>query len=149
MKDELFEKSIETLELPRVLELLAHEAVTDEGKERALHLRPLTDPDDVEQALRETSAAVDLVSLRGAPYFGGVKPVRASLQRSDMGGALNTRELLEVAAVLRCARNCIEYAAGQNEKTPLDPLFRGLTANRFLEDQITGSILSEIGRAHV
>ena len=143
MKDELFEKSIETLELPRVLELLAHEAVTDEAKERALTLRPFTDPDDVERALRETSAAVDLVSLRGAPYFGGVKPVRASLQRSDMGGSLNTRELLEVAAVLRCARSCIEYDAAGSEKTPLDPLFRGLTANRYLEDRITGSILSE------
>jgi DNA mismatch repair protein MutS2 len=143
MKDELFEKSIETLELPRVLELLSHEAVTDEGKDRALSLRPLADPDDVERALAETSAAVDLVSLRGAPYFGGVKPVRASLQRADMGGSLNTRELLEVAAVLRCARSCIEYAADSKEKTPLDPLFRGLTANRGLEEEITGSILSE------
>ena len=126
MKDELFEKSIETLELPRVLELLSHEAVTDEGKERALALRPLTDSDDVERALAETSAAVDLVSLRGAPYFGGVKPVRASLQRADMGGSLNTRELLEVAAVLRCARSCMEYAADSREKTPLDPLFGAL-----------------------
>ncbi len=143
MKDELFEKSIETLELPQVLELLSHEAVTDEGKERALALRPLTDSEDVERALAETSAAVDLVSLRGAPYFGGVKPVRASLQRADMGGSLNTRELLEVATVLRCARSCMEYAAGGNEKTPLDPLFRGLASNRGLEEQITGSILSE------
>ena len=143
MKDELFEKSMLTLELPKILELLAAEAVTEEGKDRCLALRPFTDAGDVRRALAETSAAVDLVSLRGAPYFGGVKPVRASLQRADMGGALNTRELLGVAAVLRCARSCIEYAAGGSEKTPIDPLFRGLTANRFLEEQITGSILSE------
>ena len=106
MKDELFEKSIETLELPRVLELLAAEATTQEAKERSLCLRPFTDPDDVERALSETSAAVDLISLRGAPYFGGVKPVSASLRRADMGGSLNTRELLDIAAVLRCARGC-------------------------------------------
>ena len=31
---DLFEKSIETLELPRVLDLLADQAVTQEGKER-------------------------------------------------------------------------------------------------------------------
>ena len=30
---ELFEKSMNTLELPRVLDMLAGEAVTDEGKE--------------------------------------------------------------------------------------------------------------------
>ena len=108
---DLFEKSTATLELPRVLELLAAEAVTQEGKDRALKLRPMTDPDGVERALAETSAAVELVSLRGAPYFGGVKPVGASLQRADMGGALNTRELLDIAAVLRSARSPMYYAA--------------------------------------
>ncbi len=143
MKDELFEKSMETLELPKVLSLLAAEAVTEEGKERCLALRPYTDPDDVRHALDETSAAVDLVSLRGSPSFTGVRPVGASLQRSDMGGALNTRELLDIAAVLRCARGAAEYAAGSDRKTPMDPLFRGLTVNRYLEDRITGSILSE------
>ena len=139
---DLFEKSIVTLELPKVLELLADEAVTEEGKERCLSLRPMTDPDDVRRALEETSAAVDMVSLRGAPYFGGVKPVASSLQRADMGGALNTRELLDIAAVLRCARSCIEYAAG-GDKTPLTPLFTALTAIRPLEEKISGSILSE------
>ena len=143
MKDDLFEKSIVTLELPRVLELLSHEAVTEEGKERCLALRPFTDPDDVERALSETSAAVDLVSLRGAPYFGSVRPVRAALQRADMGGSLNTRELLDIAAVLRCARGCIEYAADSDKKTPMDPLFNGLSAHRSLEEEISGSILSE------
>ena len=43
---ELFEKSMLTLELPKVLELLAGCAVTDEGRERARTLRPMTDPDD-------------------------------------------------------------------------------------------------------
>ena len=35
---DLFEKSMATLELPRVLELLSQCAVTDEGRERALEL---------------------------------------------------------------------------------------------------------------
>ena len=50
---DLFEKSIETLELPRVLALLADQAVTQEGKERALALRPETDPEEVERLLKE------------------------------------------------------------------------------------------------
>ena len=36
---ELFEKSIRTLELPAVLELLARHAVSDEAKARCLRLR--------------------------------------------------------------------------------------------------------------
>ena len=139
---DLFEKSIQILELPKVLERLAGQAVTQEGKERCLALRPMTDPDDVQRALDETSAAVDMSALRGSPSFSGVKPVAASLQRAHMGGALNTRELLEVAAVLRCARTAKEYGDSE-EKTPISHLFHALTPNRFLEETITNSIIGE------
>ena len=123
MMTDLFEKSIATLELPRVLEQLAACASTQEGKERCLALRPMTDPDDVQRAQEETSAAVEMLIKRGSPGFSGVKPVGASLHRADMGGSLNTRELLEVAAVLRCARTVQDYGAGE-EKPPISHLFR-------------------------
>ncbi len=139
---ELFEKSMATLELPRVLELLSSCAVTDEGKERALQLRPMTDPDDVRRAQEETSAAVKLIVLRGTPGFAGIRPVASSLQRADMGGSLNTRELLEIAAVLRAARTAGEYGAGE-EKSPISHLFQALTPNKFLEETITNSIVGE------
>ena len=141
--NELFEKSIQTLELPRVLEMLAGCAVTDEGRERALALRPMTDIEDVRRAQEETSAAVKLLILRGTPGFAGIRPVAASLQRADMGGSLNTRELLEVAAVLRAARTAGEYGAGE-EKSPISHLFHALTPNRFLADTITNSIVGDI-----
>ena len=115
---QLFDKSMQTLELNRVLELLSACAVTEEGKERALSLRPMTDLDDVRQAQEETTAAVNMLLARGTPSFSGVHPVAASLQRADMGGSLNTRELLEIAAVLRCARSVGEYGAGE-EKSPI------------------------------
>ena len=139
---ELFEKSMLTLELPRVLELLASCAVTDEGKERALSLRPMTDLDDVRRAQEETTAAVKLLVLRGTPGFAGIRPVAASLQRADMGGSLNTRELLEIAAVLRAACTAGDYGAGE-EKSPISHLFRALTPNKFLEETITNSIVGE------
>lgn len=139
---DLFEKSMATLELPRVLELLSGCAVTDEGRERARALRPMDDIDDVKRAQAETTAAVKLLVLRGTPGFAGIKPVAASLQRADMGGSLNTRELLEIAAVLRAARTASDYGAGE-EKTPISHLFRALTTNRFLEDTITNSIVGE------
>ena len=141
---DLFEKSIQTLELPRVLELLADQAVTEEGKQKALALRPLTDADDVVRAQEETAAASNMLALRGTPALSGVKPVGASLQRADMGGALNTRELLDIAAVLRCARSAKEYGEGESGgKSCIDHLFRSLTANRFLEERITSAIVGE------
>ena len=139
---ELFEKSMATLELPQVLALLADCAATLEGKERCLALRPLTDLDDVARAQEETSVAVKMLILRGSPGFSGVKPVSASLQRADMGGSLSTRELLDIASVLRCARGARDYGDSE-EKTVISHLFRSLTPNRFLEDSITNSILGE------
>ena len=141
---DLFEKSMNTLELPRVLELLAAQAVTEEGKERARRLRPETDPEEVARRLKETTAAVDKMVQRGSPSFSGVKPVGGSLQRADMGGSLNTRELLDIAAVLAAARSAREYGEGDEEKkTVIDHLFRSLHPNRFLEDKITGSIVGD------
>ena len=66
----------------------------------------------------------------------------ASLNRADRGGSLNPAELLRIAGVLRCARLVKAYADGV-EPNVLDPLFIELTPNRFLEDRITSSILSE------
>ena len=141
---DLFEKSMETLELPRVLSLLADQAVTEEGKERARRLRPETDPAEVALRLQETTAAVNKMVLRGSPSFSGVKPVAGSLQRADMGGSLNTRELLDIAGVLAAARSAKEYGESDGEeKSPIDVLFHSLHPNRFLEDKITGSIVGD------
>ena len=141
---ELLEKSIQTLELPRVLVMLADEAVTEEGKETCRKVRPQTVVSDVSRLQKQTSAAFQMLVKHGTPSFSGVRPVAAALQRADRGGALNTRELLDIAQVLRCARNVREYGVGEStEKTVLDGYFHSLSPNRFLEEKISGSILSE------
>lgn len=139
-----FEKSMQTLELPRVLDMLADQAVTEEGKDKARRLRPETDPVEVTTLLAETTAAVEKMVLGGSPAFAGVRPVAGSLQRANMGGSLNTRELLDIAKVLAAARSAKEYGEGDAEKkTPIDVLFHSLRPNRFLEDKITGSIVGD------
>ena len=139
-----FEKSMQTLELPRVLDMLADQAVTEEGKDKARRLRPETDPVEVAALLAETTAAVEKMVLGGSPAFAGVRPVAGSLQRANMGGSLNTRELLDIAKVLAAARSAKEYGEGDAEKkTPIDVLFHSLRPNRFLEDKITGSIVGD------
>ena len=139
-----FEKSMQTLELPRVLDMLADQAVTEEGKDKARRLRPETDPVEVTALLAETTAAVEKMVLGGSPAFAGVRPVAGSLQRANMGGSLNTRELLDIARVLAAARSAKEYGEGDAEKkTSIDVLFHSLRPNRFLEDKITGSIVGD------
>ena len=134
---ELFEKSIRTLELPRVLELLAEQAVSAEAKARCRRLRPETEPEEVLRLLDQTDAARQMMGLRGSPSFSGVKPVAEALDRADRGGSLNTRELLTIADLLTAARRCKEYFnADAAEKTAIDHLFLSLHGNRFLEEKI-------------
>ena len=141
---DLFDKSIRTLELPRVLELLSEQAVSAEAKQRALRLRPETEPEEVLRLLDQTDAARNLIGLRGSPSFSGVKPVAEALDRADRGGALNTRELLTIADLLTAARRAKEYFNDEAaEKTAIDHLFLSLHGNRFLEEKIKRAIPDE------
>ena len=139
-----FEKSLTTLELPAVLEMLAQQAVGETAKEQALRLTPSGDKAEVKRRLDETTAAKTMMVVRGSPSFSGVKDVRPSLARADLGGALNTRELLDIARVLQCARLVRSYIADDTVgKTPIDYLFYALHANKFLEEKINTSIVGE------
>ncbi len=140
---ELYEKSLGKLELDGVLQLLAECAGSVGGKEACLRLRPSSDLEDVEQMLRQTTAASNLCTKKGNPVFGDVTDVSASLERADRGGSLQPKELLRIAGILRCARTVKGYVAEDEEKTVLDPLFHGLNPNKYLEDKIFGAILSE------
>ncbi|MCL2003759.1 MAG: endonuclease MutS2 [Oscillospiraceae bacterium] len=148
----LTDKSLGTLELPRVLELLAGFAVSEEAKERCLALRPAVSAGEAAARLERTSAARAMLEQRGAPALTGVKPVGAALSRAGLGGVLNTRELLDIAATLRAARTVGAYASGDKRggassadggAGALSGLFRRLSGNKRLEDRITGCILGE------
>ncbi|MBE7002699.1 MAG: endonuclease MutS2, partial [Ruminococcaceae bacterium] len=140
---ELFEKSIRVLELPRVLELLEQRAVSDAAKERARKLEPSTDVDEVRRLLDETDAAREMIALKGSPSFSGVKNVSESLARASRGGMLNTRELMNIAALLMNARRAKEYLPEHTESPALDRMFHSLHGNRYLEEKINTSIIGE------
>ena len=102
---ELYEKSLQKLELDQVLQLLAECAGSAEGKAACLRLSPVTDLEDVQQMLNETTAAYDLCTRKGNPSFSDVYDVSAALERADRGGCLQPKELLHIAGVIRCTRS--------------------------------------------
>ncbi len=141
---DFYEKSLNILELPVVLDMLAAEAVTDGGKEACRSLRPSSERLEVKNRLAETSAAKEMMVVRGSPSLSGIKDIRPSLSRADLGGSLNTIELLNIARVLQCARLVKGYTSDDKlGKSCIDHLFAAPHANRFLEEKITGSIVGE------
>lgn len=140
---ELYEKSLQKLELDRVLSLLADCAGSEEGKKACMALRPVSDLDEVRELLDQTSAASDIGTRKGNPNFSEVSDVSAALDRADRGGCLQPIELMRIAALLRCARTVKSYTAEDETPTVLTPLFCTLVPNKYLEDRIFGAILSE------
>ena len=140
---ELYDKSLLKLELNQVLNLLSACAGSADGKKACMELRPSSDLWDVQAMLEETTAASNLCTQKGNPSFAAVTDVSASLERAERGGSLMPKELLSIAGVLKCARTVKAYISEEDKATVLDPLFHMLSANKYLEDRIFSSILSE------
>ena len=79
-----YEKSLQTLELPAVLALLAAQAVSETARAQAMALRPSGDRAVVATRLGETSAAASMMVVKGSPSFSGVKPVAEALDRAEL-----------------------------------------------------------------
>ncbi|MBQ9806844.1 MAG: endonuclease MutS2 [Clostridia bacterium] len=138
------DKTIKTLEFDKICEMLADCAPTDGARSMAISLMPSGDITEVLRRQRRTTDARRLADAKGMPSFGSVKDVSEACERAAKGAMLSTRELLEVARVLRSSRVLVDYL--QNNKhfdTSLDEIFARLLPNRFLEERITRSILSE------
>lgn len=140
------EKSLITLELPAVLDMLAAQAVSETAKQNCLNLRPSVEKGEIRRRQAQTSAAKQMMVLKGSPSFYGIRDVRPSLSRADLGGTLNTTELLAIAKVLTCTRTIRAYGEHDrtlSERTAIDNLFASLRPVNHLEQKITSSIIGE------
>ena len=137
-------KNFETLELNTMLRRLSDFCVSEPAKEKALRLLPSENRNEVHLMLAETSAAVNMIVLKGAPSFYGIKDVSLSLQRAGMGGILSTLELLDIARLLQSARIAKSYIADDKSGgSCLDGYFNSLCINKYLEERIFSCIISE------
>ena len=132
------------LELDKILHMLAQETTCADAHDLALRLAPAHGLYEVTLLQKETSDAHMLSGRFGAPSFGGVKDVSNPLRRAQAGGVLTMPELLRIAEVLRVIRSLKQWRQkSASVETSLDPYFETLVPNKYLEEKITGAILSE------
>lgn len=139
----LYQKTLKTLEFHKILEKVAEFASCEDTKTKLAQLEPSGRMEVVAQWQYNTTDARWMLERRGAPAFGGVKNVLGGLHRAQIGSVLSPRELLEMAAVLNVARGLRQYREEDKRETTIDGHFFSLEGNRFLEDKIYLSILSE------
>lgn len=92
----------------------------------------------------ETTDSRRLITYKGTPSFGGIKDIAPHVSRAEKGAMLTTGELMEVGNVFRTCRGLIDYyKTDKTFDTVLDEVFARLVPNKFLEDKISRSIISQ------
>ena len=94
------EKALKTLEYDKIIEMLEGCATSTLGKDFCRNLRPLSDLTQIEVMQQETADALARIYKKGSLSFGGVKDIRGSLKRLEIGSTLGTGELLALCALL-------------------------------------------------
>ncbi len=131
-----------TLELDKILQMLADETAIAEAGENALKIEPVASLDKTELLLTQTEDAHILIGRFGAPSFGGIDNVTNALRRAEAGGGLNTSELLSIARALRVIKGVRDWRSKcAGISTSLDGYFNVLYTNPNLHDRITTCII--------
>ncbi len=134
-------KALKTLEFDKIIEKLVCHADSQPGKELCSKTVPMTDIDEIEIAQTQTSDALTRIYRKGAPYFKGVKDIKASFKRLEVGSVLGTGELLAISSLLSCALNAKSYNSETEDS--LTELFVQLQPLSNLQKEIARCIISE------
>ena len=134
-------KSLSTLEFNKITEKLISYACCDSARQTLLELKPMTDINEINSGLDETGDALSRIYQKGSVDFSPVRDIRASIARLQVGSALNISELLNISAVLSCARHVKDYY--EHREDSLTGMLDSLAPVEMLNSQIKKCIISE------
>ena len=140
------QKVYHTLEYYKILDMLAGYAACEETRKRALALTPITDAAEIEHLQQTTSDALSRLYKGSGISFAGIHNVNASLKRLDIGGSLNTTELLHICSLLEVAKRAKAYDRSDraDDKTDsLSPLFSQIEPLSPLLEEIKRCVIGE------
>ncbi|MBR1758036.1 MAG: endonuclease MutS2 [Lachnospiraceae bacterium] len=109
-------KALQSLEYDKIIEQLVTYADSPLGKEQCRNLRPMNLLEEIVTAQNETAAALSRIYARGKLSFAGLRDIRPSMLRLDVGGSLNMGELLAIARSLEIAEHAVSYGAETENK---------------------------------
>lgn len=137
-------KHFKALEFDRIQDILSTYTSSPDATEMAKDLKPAAELRDAQDLLQETLDAHMLLAKFGGPSFGGLVNVNNRLYIAATGGVLGMGDLLSVGSTLRTLRGLTDwYASCEGVDTSLTKYFMAITPQKFLEDKIYTSILSE------
>jgi len=123
----MHQRSIFTLEYPKILEKVAREAAFSASKGLVLELQPTPDLEEARRRLAYTTEASQLLELHANASVQGARDIRPLLAHAARDGVLTPSDMLEVLATVRSSM----HVAKLLEKLDLEkfPLLRELGAD--------------------
>ena len=141
------QKVLKTLEYNKIIHQLTGYAASAPGKLLCQNLLPMSDFHEIVQAQTETSDALTRVRMKGSLSLSGIRDVRDSLKRLEIGSALGIPELLSISSLLTVAARAKAYGHHEeSEEFPddsLDQMFRSLEPLTPANNEIKRCIISE------
>lgn len=140
------EKALKTLEYYKIIDMLEAFATSSIGKNKCRQLRPLDNLTEIETMQQETADALSRIYQKGSLSFSGVKDVRGSLKRLEVGSTLGIGELLAIRSLLENASRAKAYSRRETENEytdSLDNMFELIEPLSPLATEIGRCILSE------
>ena len=140
------QKALKTLEFDKIIHILTAHAASEGAKEMCRKLVPYDNINDVERAQRETADALRRVYRKGSVSFGGIRDIRGSLKRLEIGGILGMGELLQIMSLLETAGKIQQYGqreADDTSRDSLDESFEFLDPVPTLASEIRRCILAD------
>lgn len=97
----MHEKSLHTLEYPKILAKVAKEAAFSASKDAVMALEPTADLEEARRRLACTSEASRLIDLNADASVRGAHDIRPLLARAARDGVLTPKDLVEVVETVR------------------------------------------------
>ncbi len=135
-------RTLEVLEYPKILKILADFASTIPGSEDCLDLFPGTDPADVSRIQATVKEIREIVGVEGKLPFGGICAIDHLLTQLAVEGAyLSSHEILDIGGNLSGQRLLKSFLSPLSERYPhSSSLVSSIVVMKDLESQIESAI---------
>ncbi|MGC4376167.1 endonuclease MutS2 [Fictibacillus sp. Mic-4] len=138
------ERIFRVLEYTKIIEQLKKHASSSLGVQQIENLKPSTRLDEVKHWQNSTDEGAKVIRLKGQAPLGGIRDIRASIKRAQIGGMLSTEELLEISTTVyggRRFKRFIENMVEDEIELPiLDALASQIEPCTELEQEIKACI---------
>ena len=139
-------KALKTLEYNQIIDKPTEFAGSALAKEMCRNLQPSTDLYEIQALQKETSDALSRIYQKGAVSFRGVRDIRGSIKRLEIGAIIGISELLSICSLLDVCSKVKAYS--RNDRDPdfedsLEAMFQALQPLTPVSSEIRRCIASE------